>query len=263
MASSSVEFEIEDILQDSLEFIGASPVPKDEIIRYGPLTLRVAPKDGKATTLMADQLFSPAFLLAERIERGLMRLSGRFVIEIGAGCALPSMISACIENHPVVLAITDHPAPVIFNSLTRNVEENREAFLSDCEVLSASYAWGEDPTFLRSLLPSVALGGFSDIILSDLLHFDTPEILVKSICDLVLKAANARIHVAAGKYTHDSVCLRFIEVARHNGIAFEEVVPSAPQEEWLGTFPVQPYTREDLASRKYGSRYWLGRFVDL
>ena len=34
----------EDILKDSLEFLGGKPVIDEEVIKYGPLALTVAPK---------------------------------------------------------------------------------------------------------------------------------------------------------------------------------------------------------------------------
>jgi hypothetical protein len=34
----------EDILNDALNFLGGTPVLEDDTIRYGPLTLTVAPK---------------------------------------------------------------------------------------------------------------------------------------------------------------------------------------------------------------------------
>ncbi|KAG6333926.1 hypothetical protein ID866_5158 [Astraeus odoratus] len=93
----------EDILLDSLEIFGVERTDDPGCIQYGDLVLTVAPKmrwhllmgmkmrdvllrlvdthtddlDGKANTLLADHLFSPALFLAERIERGLIEVSGR------------------------------------------------------------------------------------------------------------------------------------------------------------------------------------------
>jgi nicotinamide N-methyltransferase len=41
----------EDILKDSLEFLGGKPVIDDEAIKYGPLVLTVAPKVWMASFL--------------------------------------------------------------------------------------------------------------------------------------------------------------------------------------------------------------------
>jgi nicotinamide N-methyltransferase len=38
------DLENEDILSDSLEFLGGKPVVDDTIIQYGPLVLTLAPK---------------------------------------------------------------------------------------------------------------------------------------------------------------------------------------------------------------------------
>jgi len=94
----------------------------------------------KANTLLADRLFSPSLLLAERIERGLVPATGcsglvsksaieygthlfiyfilllffHKVVELGAGCALPSLLMATLAEHPSVILVTDHPDKTIF-----------------------------------------------------------------------------------------------------------------------------------------------------
>ncbi|TFY59004.1 hypothetical protein EVJ58_g6050, partial [Rhodofomes roseus] len=114
---------------DSDEFIGdVSALYNDTVdlqddgeIHYGPLVLTVAPK---ANTLLADHLFSPSLLLAERIERGLIPLEAQTVVELGAGCALPSLLASTLARPPSLVVPTDYlDAPILVN-LTRNLERN-------------------------------------------------------------------------------------------------------------------------------------------
>ena len=67
------------------------------LIMYGsPLSgLHQSLPSCKANTLLADHIFSPAFLLAERIERGLIDLSGR--------SSMPRYFSAACS--PLALAV--------------------------------------------------------------------------------------------------------------------------------------------------------------
>jgi len=113
--------------------------------------------------LLADRLFSPSLLLAERIERGLVPATGssglvpksdieygahRFcilqVVELGAGCALPSLLMATLAEPPSVIVVTDHPDKTIFENLERNVNQNRHLFQSGCSVHCQGYEWGQD-----------------------------------------------------------------------------------------------------------------------
>lgn len=44
MSPPSMDVDAEDILSESLEFLGGKPVIEEDIIHYGPLVLTVAPK---------------------------------------------------------------------------------------------------------------------------------------------------------------------------------------------------------------------------
>ncbi|RXW17445.1 hypothetical protein EST38_g8418 [Candolleomyces aberdarensis] len=137
----------EDILKDSLEFLGGKPVIDEEVIKYGPLALTVAPKHGKANTLLADHLFSPSIFLAERIERGLFsQCEGKTVLELGAGAALPSLLLATVPNPPKLVVVTDHPDEVIFSNLRNNVTRNQNVVDPKCVLACHGFEWGANVT---------------------------------------------------------------------------------------------------------------------
>lgn len=118
--------------------------------------------DREANTLLADHLFSPALFLAERIERGLIPVSHRTgqspfytlisaeatmhestVVELGAGCALPSLLMTATSEPPSLVVVTDYPDDVILGNLKRNVERNRQLVTGGCEVRCRGYEWGK------------------------------------------------------------------------------------------------------------------------
>ncbi|KAJ7204840.1 hypothetical protein GGX14DRAFT_646547, partial [Mycena pura] len=220
-----------DILNDSLEFLGGSPVI-DAIITYGDLQLTVA---AKANTLLADHLFSPALFLAERIERGLLQADGLNVVELGAGSALPSLLLSTVSAPPASVVVSDYPDSGILGNLTKNVERNKHLVSPGCTVQCCGYEWGAD------VAPLLALSGRPDhkydlIILSDLLHFHSSHsVLISSMNALLAKDGQA--HVAAG----------FI---------FEEIVPAEDEREWFGRSIVNGLDKTALGLRKSACRYW-------
>ncbi|KAJ7599058.1 putative methyltransferase-domain-containing protein [Mycena floridula] len=246
----------EDILGDSLRFLGEEVVSADdETICYGPLKLTPAPK---AITLLADHLFSPALFLAEQIERSLIPCENLSVIELGAGCALPSLLLSTVENPPSLVLITDYPAEILQANLRRNVERNAALVSTQCKVISQGYDWGTDVADLKVH----AKEGFDIMILSDLLHFhDSHDALVTSVKTLLRRSSHAKLYVAAGKYTKSNVCQSFIEKATLTGLNLVEKTPDEADCFWQGKYPVSKLDPEDLAVRKAACRFWVGEWA--
>ncbi|KAJ7441764.1 hypothetical protein B0H11DRAFT_2095461 [Mycena galericulata] len=248
-----------DILNDALEFLGGQQVVDDEIIKYGDLQLTVAAKEGKANTLLADHLFSPGLFLAEKIERGLLPVHNLKVIELGAGCALPSLLMSTIEAPPAIIVVTDYPDPGILGNLARNVERNSRLVSPGCTVRCCGYEWGTDVAPLLAYT-GTARQGYDLVVLSDLLHFHSSHtVLVSSMNALLAHSPAARVHVAAGKYTKPDVCDHFLEISAQAGLIIEEILPADGEAEWLGQSTVSGLDRDGLATRKAASRYWVGR----
>ncbi|GJE96537.1 hypothetical protein PsYK624_127340 [Phanerochaete sordida] len=252
--------DVEDVLGDSIALFGDEP-RDDGTIYYGPLALTTAPKEGKANTLLADHLFSPSLLLAERIERGLIPLAGRSTVELGAGCALPSLLAAAREDAPAAVVITDYPDSTILDNLAKNVDRNRAHFAAQCEVRAVGYEWGKDVAPLLALAPGGS-AGYDVVILSDLLHFDAShDVLLASLAALLQKSGAARTFVAAGKYTPAPVCEHFLREGERLGLVWEEGAEDAV---WRGALPVRGggLDREQLGVRKGMCRWWTGRWTD-
>ncbi|ETW78129.1 hypothetical protein HETIRDRAFT_479321 [Heterobasidion irregulare TC 32-1] len=224
----------------------------------------------QANTLLADHIFSPALLLAERIERGLIPLSGRTTIELGAGTALPSLLASVLPHPPALVVVTDYPDPVILGNLQRNVARNAHVAAPGCTVLCRGHDWGQDhPASLPTDKELSADSGFDVVILSDLLHFDRSHpALLASLTALLARAASARVYVAAGSYTRPAVCDAFLRLAEEAGIMWEQSGggggggAEGGAEAWMGTMRVTGLQLDQLAARKAMCRWWVGRWSE-
>ncbi|THV07067.1 hypothetical protein K435DRAFT_643999, partial [Dendrothele bispora CBS 962.96] len=226
-----------------------------------------------ANTLLADHLFSPSLFLAERIERGLIPVKGKTVIELGAGCALPSLLMTTINDHesPSLVVITDYPDPGILANLKANVERNSSLLSPGCIVKWMGYNWGTEASSLLALIPPVeqsatataTSSGYDIIILSDLLHFHSShDALIHSMKLLLSKNPESVSYISAGNYTLPHVCDNFVSRARESGFDIEEVLPNQNSEdtEWLGQMEVSGLDREALAIRKAVCRFWIAKW---
>ncbi|KAG9220396.1 hypothetical protein CCMSSC00406_0006661 [Pleurotus cornucopiae] len=290
-----IDADVEDILNDSLTLLGGEPVSENELIQYGPLKLTVAPKvptarsctrfplifssrisnaaSYQANTLLADHLFSPSLLLAELIERNLLPAKGKTVLELGAGCALPSLLLATLAHDtPSLVVVTDYPDDTILSNLRSNVERNQEAFQPSCGVQWAPFEWGSDVSLVRSILPEGRRDGYDILILSDLLHFDrSHDVLISSMISLLRHSTDARAYIAAGSYTRPEVRETFLRKVREAGLhvdsgsAEHSLTPARAagdtHAEWLGKLKVSGLDREQLSARKAVCRYWTARWA--
>ncbi|KAH7344500.1 hypothetical protein B0J17DRAFT_726641 [Rhizoctonia solani] len=245
----------EDILADSFSITGETRADPSEagIVRYGSLALRVA---GKANTLLADAVFSPSLFLAEQIQVGNIDLSGKTILELGSGAALPLLLSATMESHPSLVTLTDYPDETIISILHQNLAANQEQIKPGCSISAVGYAWGTDVSPLLSL----ATDGYDVLVLSDLLHFDSSHSDILSTVSQTLKRSpNARVYLAAGLYTREPVRQAFLRAAEEMGLDWKPVENDGI---WRAETQVksdgEAWTREDLSARKANVVAWIG-----
>ncbi|KAJ1310948.1 hypothetical protein OPQ81_009460 [Rhizoctonia solani] len=250
----------EDILADSFSITGETRVDPSEagIVRYGPLVLRVAAKEGKANTLLADAVFSPSLFLAEHIQLEKINLVGKTVLELGSGAALPLILSATIESHPSLVTLTDYPDETIISVLHHNLAANREQIKPDCSISAVGYAWGTDVSTLLSL----ATDGYDVVILSDLLHFDSSHSdILSTVTQTLKRSQDARVYLAAGMYTREPVREAFLKAGEEIGLDW---TPLENDGVWGGEMRVtsdgEAWTQEDLNARKTNVVAWVGRW---
>ena len=148
-------------------------------------------------------------------------LSSYLVLELGAGCALPSLLLSTLPEPPSLIVVTDYPDEGIMGNLKINVEKNHDIVTKACTVQSYGYEWGTDPSnllyvlfkFLCQFLCYISCSvpfplrnlldinekqvlGYDIMILSDLLHFSAShDALISSVQMLLAKLESARIYV--------------------------------------------------------------------
>ncbi|KDQ07415.1 hypothetical protein BOTBODRAFT_167039 [Botryobasidium botryosum FD-172 SS1] len=248
----------EDIMASAMGLLGEKEIEDDERVTYGDLRMRISPKEGKAITLLADQLFSPSLLLAERIERGLIPLHGVTMLELGAGVALPSLLASTLPSPPALVVITDYPDEAIMSNLRYNVESNGDLIQPGCEVIVRGYEWGTDATTLLNILPPAKSGtGYDVLFLSDLLYFDAHDSLIRSMVLLLSRRPASRAYIGAGKYTPSAVCSRFLSAAADAGFVVEQ---GEFDGDWKGSMNVSDLTAEELCLRKGNVYWWVARW---
>ncbi|KAF8503890.1 hypothetical protein BU17DRAFT_78324 [Hysterangium stoloniferum] len=243
---------------------------EDERVYYGELVMEVAPK---ATTLLADHLFSPSLLLAERLELGLVPLAYKTVLELGAGCALPSLLAATFAPPsstapPRLVLATDYPSPIILDTLRKNIQQNSHVVRAGCVLGYEGFEWGneEDLKRVKRWLDGhqVPEAGFDILILSDLLHFSSSHTeLVNSVVALLKRDGEARVYVAAGMCSPP--CLNSIkfELMPSLIVPFRKLYRSREGKvsgEWLGELCVRGLTKDDMGARKGKCWWWAGRW---
>jgi EEF1A N-terminal glycine/lysine methyltransferase len=187
-----------------------------------PLILDVAdPTADTDRRLFSHFLWNSSLLLAELVEAGTLRLpewvaaektslgppishfdiTGKTTIELGAGTALPSILSVLLGTSRSV--ITDYPAPVVLQTLQTNVARNTVASLSpsgavQSEVLIDGHSWGE----LDQAIATSNKGLFDRIFLSDCLWMPWQhKNLHKSIGWFMRDGQDSRCWVVAGFHT--------------------------------------------------------------
>ena len=98
------------------------------------------------------------------------------------------------------------------------------------------------------------------MILSDLLHFhDAHAALVSSICALLARDKDARVYIAAGRYTSPKVCAAFSSLALQAGLLLAEI---QLEDVWEGEMEVGGLDRQALRERKRMCRLWEGGWLD-
>ncbi|PPQ66528.1 hypothetical protein CVT26_009501 [Gymnopilus dilepis] len=255
---SIYDHDAEDILSESLEFLGGQPVIDDSLIRYGPLVLSLPPKVQSALSVVSiPDVRSSTLYLAERIERGLLDVRGKTVIELGAGSALPSLLLSSRPEPPSLIVITDYPDEGIMGNLRKNVDRNAAVVSEGCSVKCEGYDWGKDPQRLLDMVNRHS-PGYDIVLLSDLVHFfDSHDALISSVTMLLRKQKEARVYVGAGKYTRPEVCDNFLLKSQSAGLELEEIYDDADGK-WLGSLQVGNLDNEALALRKSNCRFWIG-----
>lgn len=235
--------EVEDIFSSSLNALfpdytqNSHGIPGGSIIytspTHGPLTLRIPahPDVEEGRRLFAHYLWNSAVVAADLIETASsdeansqdpFNVSGKSVLELGAGTALPSLICALSNASRVV--ITDHPnsPSITTDAIVSNVQDN--LFSKGTPAKTAAkvdvrgYVWGE-PTFWSPSkyghpLPDTETERFDRLLICDCLWMPSQHRnLVSSATQWLNGNAESSAIVIAGFHTGRSIVSSFFSAA--------------------------------------------------
>jgi nicotinamide N-methyltransferase len=160
-------------------------------------------------------------------------VSGRRILELGAGGALPSLISAIHGAKKVLkivallieVVITDYPDVELIDNIKFNVANCGITNDVQARIAVEGYLWGSDSAPLLSHLDEHTK--FNIIILSDTVfnHSEHPS-LVKSLHRNLEKHSESRVYVF---YTHHRPWLKdkdlaFFELASEAGFTAQDIL---------------------------------------
>ncbi|KAG8159857.1 hypothetical protein KVR01_010494 [Diaporthe batatas] len=190
--------------------------------------------------LFSHYLWNSSLLLAEFVESGTLGLGpeqggvesplgpplssfsvkGRSVLELGAGTALPSLLSALLGADRALL--TDYPAPVVISNLTANAARNSRSDMSPSAAVAPveveGHAWGQ----LDTPLAQRGRHAFDRVFVCDCLWMPWEhENLLRSIEWFLADSADARVWVVAGFHTGRDKLRGFFDGERVAGLGLE------------------------------------------
>ncbi|EWC43440.1 hypothetical protein DRE_07581 [Drechslerella stenobrocha 248] len=186
---------------------------------YGRISLRLADVQKEETRLFSHHLWNAGVEVAGMIESGEIAIAGETVLELGAGAALPSLVSALAGAKTVI--ITDYPAPEILANITANISLN-ETLLSSSRAPSVhGHTWGNLNDHVAQEYPAY----FTRVIAADTLWMDWEhENLVSSIRHFLKDSdPTAQAVVVAGLHTGRRKVANFWEVAVSSGLSIESI----------------------------------------
>ena len=65
------------------------------------------------------------------------------MVELDAGCALPSLFATTLPEPPELVVVTDYPDKIIIGNLKSNVERNKGYASAGCKVHGQGHEWGK------------------------------------------------------------------------------------------------------------------------
>lgn len=135
----------------------------------------VSQTDDGSCGLFADNLWPGSFVLADFLSKNTELCKNKYVLELGAGSALPSLVAAVLGAQTVV--VTDYPEDTVIENISQVIHMNK---ISNTVVIP--YRWGDSVAPLLECTESKQQ--FDLILLAELLWKDTyplHDLLLQSI----------------------------------------------------------------------------------
>ncbi|KAL0092515.1 putative methyltransferase-domain-containing protein [Phycomyces blakesleeanus] len=161
--------------------------------------------------LWAHHLWNASKVFATFVDQHKDLCRNKYVLELGAGGALPSLMAAI--NQAAKVVVTDYPDSELIDNIQYNVNHNLGKLAKN--VVVEGYIWGTSTTKLKSHLPSEQTT-YDVIILSDLVFNHSQHHALLRTCKELLTPKTGRVYVF---YTHHRPHLahrdlQFFEIAQ-------------------------------------------------
>jgi nicotinamide N-methyltransferase len=180
--------------------------------------------EASAHSLFADNLWPGCFVLADILASNPHLCRDKYVLELGAGSALPSLVAAVLSAKRIV--ISDYPEASVMENIEENIVQNK---LSS-NTVAQSHAWGDNVEPLLELIqnPQITLCAqckYDLLLCAELLWKDTYSQhtkLLQSISQLLCPSTGIAIvtfvHRPAQGHTKDSDLEFFLRAQEEFGM---------------------------------------------
>lgn len=161
--------------------------------------------------LWAHHLWNASKVFASLFDTNPRLVQDKYILELGAGGALPGLVAAL--NGAAKVVITDYPDKELIDNIQYNVDHNLPSGASNVAV--EGYVWGTATDKLKTHLPPTRQT-FDVLILSDLVFNHSQHHAMLKTCRELLTPKTGRVYVF---YTHHRPHLahrdlEFFEVAK-------------------------------------------------
>jgi nicotinamide N-methyltransferase len=210
-----------DLFAEPADYYPPSPTPTTEThtLRSGKvLTLRLVGHN----PLWGHHLWNAGRLVSTYLEDHAGLISGRTVLELGAGAGLPSLVCGVLGARRVV--VSDYPDPDLVANLWKNIEQGPEEL--EGRVVAEGYCWGADVAPLLAHLDASGVEKFDVLIVADLLfnHSEHAK-LINTVRETLSKKADAVALVFFTPYRPwlYEKDMTFFDLAREAGFVVEKI----------------------------------------
>ena len=222
-------------------FVYKWPTPQDgdDVSFYtnpppGKKEIELSLPDTDAMELMAHHVWEAAIQMSNLIARGVINVKGKTVLELGAGAALPSIISShCGAKLTVV---TDYNESAIVENMKKNISKHVHLERDDVKVLG--YTWGEEAGEILSCNND---NHFDIILLADTLWLGDQHESLLTACNTFLNKDGGTIYLTYQH--HNDKAPIFFDLATSEQWGYEIV--SSSEIPWGGR-TLEEFDTDDL-----------------
>lgn len=143
--------------------------------------------------LWAHHLWNASKVFATLFDKTPRLVQDKYILELGAGGALPSLVAAL--NGAAKVVVTDYPDKELIDNIQYNVDQIN---VPNNVVVVDGYVWGTNTTPLKAHLPA-GKETYDVIILSDLVFNHSQHHAMLRTCRELLTPGKGRVYVF---YTH-------------------------------------------------------------